>query len=544
MNTIFKLRLTTIAFVFLSLFIAILAHLYFLQIRKNSFFSSLGQQQYHLTTKITPIRAAIYDVKNKLIATENSIISIFTTPNNLKNKTAVITFLSHNYPAALARLTKNPDAHFIYVARNISAEELERLTQNPIEDIHILEEPGRYYPINCLGTILGKTDIDNQGISGLELLYNEQLAGTPTTVQIEKDARSGRYYFNKKTITQGATGSPLTVTIDSTLQFLAYQELQETIEKFDAQEGAVIIMDPNTGYIYAMASIPDIDPNSKEVLDLSLLKNRVVTETYELGSVMKTFLALSALEEKLFEPEDIIDCENRKIGYVNGMKFSTWKEHGELTFSQVIEYSNNIGTAKVAQKVGTKLYDHYRRCGFGQLTGLNFPGQQRGHVTHPSTWSKASLNSLSFGYEIRATLLQLARAFSIFANGGYLPTPKLIVPNFCEMGHPLLYSPDTIQKMRTILEKTCNQGTAHAAVIPGVNVLGKTGTARLLDETGHYSPLKNIYTFTGIIEKGDYKRVIVTFVKEAARHDLYASSVAAPLFERIAQKTLIHDKVI
>lgn len=300
-----------------------------------------------------------------------------------------------------------------------------------------------------------------------------------------------------------------------------------------------------------MASIPDIDPNSKEVHDLSLLKNRVVTETYELGSVMKTFLALAALEEKIYQPEDIIDCENKTIGYVNGMKFSTWKPHGQITFSEVIEKSNNIGTAKIAQKVGTKLYDHYKRCGFGQLTGLNFPGQQRGHVTHPSTWSKASLNSLSFGYEIRATLLQLACAFSIFANGGYLPTPKLVVPNYCEMEHLPLYKPETIEKMRTILENTCNQGTAHAAVIPGVTVLGKTGTARLLDETGHYSPLKNIYTFSGIIEsspssgsKGEYKRVIVTFVKEAARHDLFASTVAAPLFERIAQKTLIHDKVI
>lgn len=544
MNSIFKIRLTAITIVFLLIFIAIVWHLYLLQIRKNSFFSSLGQQQYHVTTKIIPARAALYDCKNQLVATENSIVSLFTTPCNLKNKPELVLFLSQNYPAALARLDKNPDAHFIYIARNICPVELDVLAKNPVSDIYILEEPGRYYPIACLGTIIGKTDIDNRGISGLELLYNEQLAGTPTTAYIEKDARSGRYYFNKRTITQGTAGSPIELTIDSTLQFLAYQELQETIEKLQAKEGAVIIMDPINGHIYAMASIPDIDPNNKEVHDLSLLKNRVVTETYELGSVMKTFLALSALEENIYEPEDIIDCENKKIGYVNGQKFSTWKEHGELTFSQVIEKSNNIGTAKIAQKVGTQLYDHYRRCGFGQPTGLNFPGQQRGHVTHPSTWSKASLNSLSFGYEIRATLLQLARAFSIFANGGYLPMPKLVQPNFCEIDHKILYKPQTIEKMRTILEKTCNQGTAHAAVIPGVKVLGKTGTARLLDETGHYSPLKNIYTFAGIIEKNSYKRVIVTFVKEAARNDLYASSVAAPLFERIAQKMLIHDKVI
>ncbi|MBY0110043.1 MAG: penicillin-binding protein 2 [Candidatus Babeliaceae bacterium] len=544
MNNTAKKRLTVITLVFLLLFIAIIVHLYFLQIKKNNFFSLLGQQQYHVNSKILPIRGNIYDCKGQLIATEKSIISIFTTPNNLKDKSKLISFLSDNYPAALIRLNKNPEAQFIYIARNISQNELEALNQKPLADIYILEEPGRYYPISSLGAVIGRTDIDNQGISGLELIYNEQLAGTPSMIHLEKDARSGRYYFNKKTLSQGTHGNSVNLTIDSTLQFHAYEELQETVEKFEAKEGAVIIMDPISGFIYAMVSIPDINPNNKDIQDLSLLKNRIVTETYEFGSVMKTFLALSALEENLYEPESIIDCENSKIGYINGQKFSTWKEHGELTFSQVIEYSNNIGTAKIAQKVGTKLYNHYRKCGFGKLTGLNFPGQQKGYITHPSTWSKASLNSLSFGYEIRATLLQLACAFSIFANGGYLPTPKLVVPNFCEMTHTILYRPETVQKMRAILEKTCNQGTAHAAVIPGVTVLGKTGTARLLDEAGHYSPLKNIYTFAGIIEKGNYKRVIVTFIKEASRHDLYASTVAAPLFERIAQKTLIHDKIM
>lgn len=544
MNNTAKIRLTSIAFVFLLIFSGILIYLYLLQITKNTFFSSLGQQQYLVTHQALPIRAPIYDCNNRLIATEHSVISIFTTPRDLKNRQELESFLARYYPHAHAKLNKNSTAHFMYIARNICQDELEQLAPNTPQDIYILEEPGRYYPIRSLGTIIGKTDIDNQGMSGLELLYNDELAGTATVTQIEKDARSGRYYFNKKTITQGSFGTPLHLTIDSTLQFLAYQELQETIEHFKAKEGAVLIMDPITGYIYVMASYPDIDPNNRDITDLSLLKNRVVTETYELGSVMKAFLALAALEEGLYEPEDIIDCENTKTGYVNGMKFTTWMEHGKLTFSEVIEKSNNIGTAKIAQKVGIKLYEHYRRCGFGSLTGLNFPGQQRGHVTHPSTWSKASLNSLSFGYEIRATLLQLARAFSIFANGGYLPTPKLVIPNFCKVEHPTLYKPETLQKMRSILEKSCNQGTAHAAVIPGIKVLGKTGTARLLDETGHYSPLKNIYTFTGIIEKGDYKRVIVTFVKEAARHDLFASTVAAPLFERIAQKTLIHDKVI
>ncbi len=544
-NKITKLRLSLLAALFLLFFSIIVINLYCIQIIKHHFFSSLAQQQYTVIVKTLPARASLFDSKNNIIATEKSITSIFITPNNLKNKNALLLFLSEHYPQAIEKLNCHAQSHFMYVARNISDAEITALATHAPEDIFLLDEPGRWYPVGCLGPVVGKTDIDNKGISGIELLYNEHLAGTPTTASIEKDARSGRFYFNKKTLTTGHEGQPLHLTLDSTLQFLAYEELKETIKKFNAKEGAVVIMDPFTGALSAMVTYPCADPNCPHLDDVSLLKNKVVTETYELGSVMKTFLALAALEEKLYLPEDTIDCENSKIGYVNGMKFSTWKEHGHLTLSEIIEFSNNIGTAKIAQKLGTLLYDHYQKCGFGKPTGLTFPGQQKGHVTHPKTWSKASLNSLSFGYEIRATLLQLARAFSIFANGGYLPTPNLVSDTAYKSQQPsLLYRPETIHHMRSILEKTCTQGTAHAAKIPGVTVLGKTGTARLIDETGTYSPLKNIYTFAGIVEKGSYKRVIVTFVKEAERHDLYASSVAAPLFERIAQKMLIHDKVI
>ncbi len=543
-NKIAKIRVFLIALFFGMIFSILLSHIYLLQIIKHPFFCQLGQQQYQVLTKTIPKRAPIFDKNNKLIATEKPMPAIFITPDNLKNRESLIQFLSEQYPHILKKLLSEKSPHFMYIARNISDAELSAIDTLSLPDIYVLQEPGRYYPLACLSPVLGRTDIDNNGIGGLELIYNKTLAGEPAYASIEKDARSGHYYFNKKIIKSGVAGTPIYSTIDSTLQFLAYEELKETVNAFQAKEGAVVIMDPVTGALYVMAMVPNIDPQQSIIDDVSLLKNRIVTETYEFGSVMKTFLALAALEEKAFTPTDVIDCENTKNGIVNGKKFTTWKAHGLLTLSEIIEYSNNIGTAKIAQTLGKKVYEHYRKCGFGQPTGLNFPGQQKGYITHPKTWSKASLNSLSFGYEIRATLLQLARAFSLFSNGGYLPIPQLTYPLTPPPDKEKLYSPESIMHMRTILEKTCTQGTGHAAVIPGVTVLGKTGTARLLDGAGNYSPLKNIYTFTGIVEKGNYKRVIVTFIKEAARHDLYASGVAAPLFERIAQKMLIHDKMI
>jgi cell division protein FtsI/penicillin-binding protein 2 len=274
-------------------------------------------------------------------------------------------------------------------------------------------------------------------------------------------------------------------------------------------------------------------------------KNRVVTEVYEFGSVIKVFAALAALEEGVVDPDELVDCENVITTYVDGRRINTPESTvaGIIPFTQVIEKSNNIGHAKIIKRLGHTLYDHYMRLGFGKKTGIEFPGEREGFINPPSNWSKQSIISLSYGYEINATVLQLAQAFSLIANNGCLVPPTLVLTNqHTTIKKECRYSPQSISLIQNIMENTVLRGTAKKAQIKGYRVMSKTGTANILVD-GVYDDTKNSYCCGGIVEKGAYQRVIVVFVKQANRTGLYASTVAAPLFEQVAERTLIHEKI-
>jgi cell division protein FtsI (penicillin-binding protein 3) len=250
------------------------------------------------------------------------------------------------------------------------------------------------------------------------------------------------------------------------------------------------------------------------------------------------------LEEKVVAPEEIIDCENKRNTRINGIPVSTTVANDRIPFEDVIRFSNNIGVAKVGQRLGTKLYDHYLRLGFSKKIGI-FPGESPGRVSHPSSWSKASLISLSFGYEISATIAQVAQALSIIANDGYLVPLHLIQQDVQTEGQPEgpLYSKEAITQMKNILRATIDHGSAQKARINGYAVMGKTGTARLLTN-GRYDQKRHIFSFMAIVEKGDYKRIVVISLKETSKHGYLAARAVVPLFERVAHKMLIHDKII
>jgi len=450
-------------------------------------------------------------------------------------------FLHHYFPDALERLIAHPQAKCLFIKRRLTPEEIDLINDSGSPDIHLLKEHGRGYPAPASAQVVGITDVDNKGIMGIERSFNEQLAGTPSTYLLEKDARSHYYHFTKETVTEGHAGKPIQLTIDSDLQFLALEELKKTVADFRAKEGAVLIMDPPNGDILAMVSIPIFDPNNLRSLDIAATKNHVITETYELGSVFKVFAALAALEEGVVTIDEPIDCLDKTTAFVEGRQINTWKAHGIIPFSHVIEQSNNIGIAKVAKRLDHKLYDHLIKLEFGKKTGIPLPGEQSGFVNPPHNWSKQSIISLSYGYEVRATLLQLARAFCTIANDGYCIEPRLLLSAEVKPHAKKLYRESTIAEIKNILRNTALHGTAKRTAIKGYDIMSKTGTANLL-ENGQYNGRKNIYTCAGIIEKGDYKRVIVTFIKESPIHNLFASQVSAPLFERIAEKLLIHDK--
>ncbi len=541
MDNKYKVRSTFVLLFFYATYLIIILHLYSLQILQNNFYTQLGKQQYNATLKMNPSRGLIYDRNGLPLALNKETYAAFVIPKDITNMHKLQQFLSEHYPQAAERLANHKDKNFLYIKRKLSDQELELIKNAQLTDIKILKEPNRFYPINAVGNIIGITDIDNKGQFGIEQLYDQELAGSPTTVCLESEARSGHFYFKKETRQAGSDGTSLTLTIDGDLQFLVAEELRETITEFNGDEGAVLIMDPESGQILAMASYPTFNPNDTKELNLEHTKNRCISDTHEFGSIMKTFVALALLEENLVDPEEIIDCHNTKTTTVGGIKISTWKGHGLLTFSEVIQKSNNIGMVKTALRLGNKLYDHYIKVGFGKKK-LNMPNEQTGFVNHPQNWSKLSLASLSFGYEITATLLQLACAFCSISNGGYALAPTLILDQTIPAKEQI-YSPQAVEHIQKILEKTVTYGTAHHAQLNGYTVRGKTGSGIMIID-GKYCPSSTVYCFVGDISKGEYKRVIATYIVIHNRRNLYASTVAAPLFEKIANRLLIHDKVI
>lgn len=538
----FKSRSTIVFFILTSFYILIGINLYIIQIKHHDFYKKLAEQQYHVTITHIPSRGPIIDKTGKnYLAMNKDYISAFILPTQLTNIVHTKKFLKEHFPSALARFEQNKNKHFMFIKRRLSANEQDIIATHKTADIFLLTEPGRYYPFVSASPIIGLTNIDNKGLMGIELVYNHLLAGKPTTCYLEKDARSGYYYFKKETTVHGDQGQPLQLTIDADLQFLVAQSVEHTAEKFNAQEAAAIIMDPKNGEIIAMVSYPYFNPHNPHEATSDIFKNKIITDAHELGSVMKVCAALAALEEGVVTPAELIDCKNSLTTQIDGRTINTVQAHGIIPFTDVIALSNNIGIAIVAKRLGTRLYNHYKRLGFGIKTGIEFPGENNGFVNPPDKWSKQSIISLSYGYEISATILQLACAFCTIATG-YKVKPTLIMSSH-DANSIKIYSDESRNTIKEILEKTTLYGTARKARMKGYRVMSKTGTANMLID-GKYDPEKNLYSCAGIIEKNNYQRVIVTFVKQANKKNIYASTVAVPLFEMIAERMLIHDTII
>jgi stage V sporulation protein D (sporulation-specific penicillin-binding protein) len=294
------------------------------------------------------------------------------------------------------------------------------------------------------------------------------------------------------------------------------------------------------------ANYPSFDANEKIPNMLEITNNNIVTECYEMGSVMKIFTAIAALEEGVVDYDEIIDCEG-KIAYIDGFRLENptilllkilEKNNNKLPFFDVVRYSSNVGIAKIAKRLGKNLYKHLKKIGFGEKTNIQFPGERKGFVNHPDNWSKFSVMAMSFGYETTATLLQLGRAVSIVANDGYSVQPTLIKNSSLENTKGIrLYEEREITSLNNILS-----AIGEKYPVSGYGVNGKTGTARLV-VNGEYSKKKHTHTFAGFIEKGSYKRVVITFICEPNQSNIWASQIAAPLFQKVAEKLAIYDIV-
>jgi len=514
-------------------------NLYLIQIQQNSFFKNLGEKQYNITMQIFPQRAYIYDRNNNPVAINKDTLSAFILPKALAKEKETFEFLKKHFPQAYNRFNEYKNKNFMFIKRNLLPEELEIIKKNDNPDINILKESSRFYPYESMGPILGITDIDNHGQFGLELQYNQKLQGTPTTFKLKKDAKAHHFYFSKEMKEKGIEGTALTITIDAVLQHKFQKILTDAVEFYGAQEAGAIALDPITGEILAAVSFPIFDPNNTKNLSMENTKCRPITNCFEFGSVIKTFSSLTALQEGAVTLDEEIDCGNTKEAYVDGLRIRTVYPCGKVTFVEVMQRSNNIGVVKVMKRVGQTLYDYYKMFGFGETTGIHFPGEQKGFVNHPSKWSAYSIQSLSYGYEITTSLLQLARAFSMIVNDGYLIQPKILKNNLEQSTGPFL-SQKTLNDIKELLSAVVQKHGALKANIPGYTVYGKTGTAHIL-ENGQYNENRHLYSFVGAVEKDGYKRVIACYMKDSTKRS-YASSVTAPLFKQLAEAMILHEQ--
>jgi len=513
-------------------------NLYLIQIQQNNFFKNLGEKQYNVTMQTFPPRAYIYDRNHNPVAINKDSFAVFILPKTLINKEETLNFLQKHFPQSHQRFSENQQKSFMFIKRNLSQQEIDLIKNSNIIDLHLLKESSRFYPYECMGPVLGITDIDNHGQFGLELQYNQKLQGTPTTFKLKKDAKSHHFYFSKEMTEQGVDGEPINLTIDAVLQHKFQTILDEAVDNYGAAEAGALAIDPVTGELLAIVSYPHFNPNDTKQLNMETTKCRPISNCFESGSVIKVFAAVAALQEGATTLDEVIDCENTKETYIDHLRVRTVYPGGKIPFIEVMQHSNNIGIVKVMKRIGTDLYDYYTLFGFGKITGLHFPGEQKGFVNHPSNWSAYSIQSLSYGYEITTSLLHLARAYSLLVNGGYLVTPKLIKDGLVESTGPLI-SQKTLGDMKEMLQSVVELGCGKKAFIPGYTIYGKTGTAEIL-ENGKYNEDRRLYTFLGAIEKDSYLRVIVCYVKDSKRAT-YSSMVTAPLFRKLAESMILHE---
>ncbi len=439
---------------------------------------------------------------------------------------------------------------FCWVARKASDETIERINSLKLQGIHFQKEPKRFYPARDLAAqVLGSVGMEDSGQSGIEHEFDEQLRGRPGKMFISVDAR--RQWF-ADVETQPDPGDNLVLTLDKNIQYIVEKELDQAIHDTQAIAATVIVENPHTGEILALANRPTFNPNARKQITPGALTNRAVSYIYEPGSTFKLVTIAAALEEKLTNPDEVFDCQMGSIVY-NGMRIRDSKPHGLLPVWGVLSKSSDVGSIKIALRLGEdRYYKYIRAFGFGQQTGIELPGETRGMTKPPSRWSKVSIAAISIGQEIGISALQLAGLTSTFANDGVYVAPRIVAGTVPPQGavqnvafHPVegrrVISSYTAAEMRSMMQKVVLDPagtTGGRAILEGYSSAGKTGTGQKVDPaTGAYSKTKYVGSFAGFAPVNNPQVVVVVIVDSAVGlHQ--GGQVAAPVFRRITQQVL------
>ncbi|MFQ5656694.1 MAG: peptidoglycan D,D-transpeptidase FtsI family protein [Candidatus Methylomirabilales bacterium] len=523
------------------------ARLYFIQITQHHDLGTRAAKQYLRRVPVSPRRGTIYDRNGRALAISLNGRSVFAHPRFVRDPEATATRLARalRVPARQIRAKLRSDRPFVWLRRQLDPARAEAVADLNLSGVGLVPEGKRYYPKKGLaGHVIGFVGVDNQGLEGVEFAYDRLLTDGSRSVVSRVDAL-GRMVFRDGG--EGDSGCDLYLTIDEVIQHVAERELDAAVRRSGAKAGTVIVMDPATGEILALANSPSYNPNEYRSYHPSFRRNRAVTDPYEPGSAFKLILAAAALEERLVRPQDLFYGEDGAIE-VAGVKIRDHEKHGWMTFRDVLVFSSNVGAIKVGMKVGKqRFYSYITGFGFGLPTGADLPGESSGVLRPPRDWSRISIGALSIGYEISATPLQLITAMSAVANGGQLMRPHVLkavqspdgtVDEIRPFPIRRVASRETTRTLTSILTEVVERGTGQAAAFTGYQVAGKTGTAQKLDQkTGRYSRTDVVASFIGYVPAKAPRLAILVLIDEPGRL-AWGGSVAAPAFRAIARETL------
>jgi len=529
--------------------VAICGRLVFLQIFDYGKFVKQAGHQQQRAIPLAAKRGVIYDRSGHELAMSVLVDSAFAVPTEVKDLPTAVSLITRitgdDYNVVLADCRAHKT--FCWVARKANDDTIERINSLKLQGIHFQKEPKRFYPARDLAAqVLGSVGMEDSGQSGIEHAFDDELKGHPGKMFISVDAR--RKWF-ADVATQPDAGDNLVLTVDKNIQYIAEKELEQAIHDTQAIAGTVIVENPHTGEILALANRPTFNPNSRKQITPGALTNRAVSYIYEPGSTFKLVTISAALEEKVTNPNEVFDCQMGSIVY-NGMRIRDSKPHGLLPVWGVLAESSDVGAIKIALRLGEdRFYKYIRAYGFGQQTGIELPGETRGLTKPPSRWSKVSIAAISMGQEIGISPLQLTGLISTFANDGVWVAPRIVTGTVQPQGTPQtvafhpgashrVISPYTAAEMRSMMQKVVLEGTGRKAILEGYSSAGKTGTAQKVDPaTGAYSKTKYIGSFAGFAPVNN-PQIVVAVILDSAVGLHQGGQVSAPVFKRISQQVL------
>jgi cell division protein FtsI (penicillin-binding protein 3) len=544
-------RRYAVILVLLSGFAVVLFRLVTLQVLQAAELTVKADRQHQKTVSLEGARGTIVDRHGKVLAMNMDVPSVFGVPTALTSPAKTARHLSPVLRVSTGELERKlrQDKGFVWLARKLDPEQGRRLERLGMDGIGVVMEGRRFYPKGpLLSHVLGFAGMDGEGLEGLERRYEAHLHGEKRVAVLQRDAL-GRTVFPKGLAEQTpAPGHSLVLTIDEVIQYITEKELEEAVGRTRAKSGTMIVMEPSTGAILALAVSPRFDPNSVSAIGPDRWRNRSLTDAYEPGSTMKAVVAAAAIEEQVMKPGTMVFAEHGRMTVANTV-IHDHEKLGWVTFSQVIQKSSNIGAAKAGMALGEqRLYRYLQAFGFGQRTDIDLPAEAAGLVKQPRDWGRRSVASISMGQEIGVTPIQMVAAIAAIANGGVLMKPYVVSEIRDGQGRMLkqvlpqarrrVISPETARTVTTMLEGVVTDGTGAKAAIPGIRVAGKTGTAQKIDpRTGTYSATQFVGSFVGFAPAENPRLAMIVVIDEP-QGEAWGGTVAAPVFQRVGEQVL------